>query len=182
MIYNYLNKALKYYLIAGIALCLVIIAILLLGKYEKSLSAAVTKQENIRINIVKIEQAIKDMDSTVKKIDALLPTDYSSRSHRELLLLVLDDFKKIFKRSEITVMRFEEKEGELFLPVNIKFPIDDYSILLQNIGYLQSMKAPHFTIKQLSIEETVDKQANVVICVIEGLLKMPVERLKEVKS
>lgn len=182
MIYNYLKRNINYYLISGLALCIVIFGIFLLVKYEKSLSDAVAGQENIRNNMVKMEQAIRDMDSLVKKMNILLPKDYNHRSHQELLLFALDDIKTIFKGSEITVTRFEEQEGELFLPVTIKFYLDDYSMLLRRIGYLQSLKFPHFTIKNVNIGEATDKQTKVIICIIEGLLKMPAQRLGEIKS
>lgn len=182
MIYAQLKKTIIYHLISGIALSGVIIALFLLHKYENNLFDAIGKFQLIRINAFKMKQAMADMDSVMNSINTVLPSGYSSKTHRELLLFALDDIKMTFKGSEIAVTHFDEKEGELLLPVNISFSFDDYSTALKRIGYLQSMKIPQFKIKKVVIDSGSDKQANVVICKIEGFLKMPIERLKDNKK
>jgi hypothetical protein len=183
MIYTRLKKTVTYHLIAGIALSAVIITLILLSKYENSLLDAIGRFELIRVHAFQMKQAAADMDSLMKKVSAMLPPDYNSKNHRELLLLALDDIKTTFKGSEIIVTRLDEKTGELFLPVTIKFHFDNYSMLVSRIGYLQSMKFPQFTIKNILIERTEDKQIGaILLCKIEGLLKMPAESLKDGKK
>ncbi len=182
MIYAQLKKTIIYHLISGITLSAVVIALLLLNKYDNNFIDAIGKYQLIRINAYKMKQAMADMDSAMNRINTVLPSEYGSKSHRELLLFTLDDIKMAFKGSEIAVTHFDEKEGELFLPVNISFPFDDYSMALKRIGYLQSMKIPQFKIKHVGIDSGADKQTKVVLCKIDGFLKMPLEGLKDAKK
>lgn len=182
MIYAQLKKTIIYHLISGITLSAVIITLFLLSKYENNLFDTIGKFQHIKINAFKMKQAMADMDSVMNRINTVLPSEYSSKSHRELLLFALDDIKMTFKGSEIAVTHFNEKEGELFLPVNISFSLDDYSTVIKRIGYLQSMKIPQFKIKHVGIDSGVDKQTNVAKCIIEGSLRMPLERLKDDKK
>lgn len=180
MIYTGLKKTVTFHLISGIILSAIVISVISLSRYENSLLDAISKFELIKTNILKMRQAIANMDSTVRKVNSLLPSGYYSKSHRELMLLALDDIKTSFKGSEITVTNFDEKAGEISLPVGIKIPVDDYVILVNKIGYLQSMKFPQFIIKNILIERgTGALGAVIVICNIEGSLRMPVEKLKK---
>lgn len=177
MIYAELRKAISHYIIAGIILSIAIILMVVLNRYEDSLLDAVGRLDLININAVRIKQSIAEMDSVMKRIRAMLPPDYDSRTHRELLLLALDDIKINFKGSEITVTNFEERDGEISLPVNIKTQIDNYAALVRRVGYLQSPSFPHFVIKGLTIEKASDKEG-VIILRIEGSLKIPLEKLR----
>jgi len=169
--------AVSYHIITGIVLSVAIILAVALNRYENSFLDATGRFDLIRINAVRVKQSIAEMDSAMKKIRAMLPPDYDSRTHRELVLLALDDIKINFKGSEITVTNFEEKDGEISLPVNIKTPVDNYTVLVKRTGYLQSLRFPHFVIKGLTIEKASDKEG-VIILKIEGSLKMPIERLR----
>jgi hypothetical protein len=166
---------------AGVFLSIIIFFAILLIKYQNSLLEAIEKSELIRINTLKMKQATKHMDSTIEKINNLLPMNYSSASHRELLLLALDDIKMTIRESEITVTNFEEKDGSIFLPVVIKFPVNDYVVLIRMIGYLQSMNFPSFSIKNILIGSKAEGQIEFILCTIEGSLQMPAEKLMGVK-
>ncbi len=177
MIYTGLKKTVTFHLIAGIILSAIIISVISLSRYENSLLDAVSKVELIKTNTLRMKQAAANMDSTIKKINSLLPNDYYSKSPRELLLLALDDIKTSFKGSEITVTNFDEKAGEISLPVSIKIPVDDYVMLVNMVVALQSMKIPQFAIKNIVVERRTDARGAIIIN-IEGLLRMPAERLK----
>lgn len=180
MIYAELRKTVTHHLIAGAILSVTIIFATVLDRYESSLLDAIGRFELIRINTVRLKQSAVEIDSVKKKIAAMLPPDYASKTHRELILLALDDIKMTFKGSEITVTNFEDKAGELSLPVNIKIPVDNYTVLVKRIGYLQSLRFPHFVIKNMTIEKASDKEG-VIVSKIEGLLKMPLEELRTAK-
>lgn len=177
MIYAELRKAVSHHIIAGIILSIAIILTVVLNRYENSLLDAAGRLDLIKINEVRVKQSIAEIDSAMKRIRAMLPPDYDSRTHRELVLLALDDIKINFKGSEITVTNFEEKDGGISLPVNIKIPVDNYTVLVKRAGYLQSLRFPHFVIKGLTIEKASDKEG-VIILRIEGSLKMPLEKLR----
>lgn len=179
MIYNELRKAVSYHLWAGIALSIVIISVSILGRYEKSLLQTMGRIEVVSINMQKMNQDIAQMDSLVKRINALLPSEYESKSHREIMLLALDDIRMNIKGAEIKVASFEDKEGELSLQANIVIPVSDWTLLVNEIRYLQSLRFPYFGIKNIVIEEKdVSKtEAGAPACKIEGYLKMPAEKL-----
>ena len=179
MIYAELKKTATRCLMAGIILSAIIISVVSLSKYENSLSDAISRFELIKINTLKMKQATANMDSTIKKINSLLPDDYYSKSHRELMLLALDDIKTSFTGSEITVTNFDERAGEISLPVSIKIPADDYVMLVNKVGSLQTMKFPQFTIKNIVVGRgTATIGAIIMICNIDGSLRMPAEKLK----
>lgn len=189
MIYSMLRKTVVFYMLTGIALGLIILSVSLLSKHEKNLRETTGKFEIIRTNTSKTKQASDDMARIMSRIDAALPSDYPSRSHRELMLFVLDDIKMNIRGSEITVTDFEEKDGGLTLPVNIKIYFgNNYALLASYIEYLQSLRFPYLAIKDIMLEKTADAtpvktsaRADVIICKITGFLTMPSERRTETR-
>lgn len=182
MIYTALKKTVAYHLTAGMILSIVIASVIMIGKYEKSLSETISRIAAIKANAARLDEYIRQMDSAIKRIDNILPPDYNSKTHRDLMLLALDGIKSTFKGSEITVSNFEEKSGEMSLPVAIKFPVENYAEMVNRIGYLQSLRLPDFTIRKAVIEKTSDRTYSGIICSIEGLLHMPAEHLKGKKG
>lgn len=178
MIYTALKKHLSYYLITGIILSMVIISCISLRRYKDSLSDTVSKTGVIRINADNMKQAASGMDLTMERIRNVLPENYFSRSNREILLLALDAIKMNIKGSELSVTGFNEGAGLISLPVNIRISPGDYTALVNDIGYLQSMNLPQFDIRNISIEKSADKQYDSITCAVDGVLKMPAERLK----
>jgi len=179
MIYNELKRPVTFHLIAGIVLSAIIVSAVVIAKYEKSLSDTTKRSGLIRTNALKMEQAVTDMDSVMKKIDSLLPSYYHSRSHKEIILLSLDGIKTTIKSADITVTNFDERGGEIILPVNISIPVHNYVQLVNDIGYLQFLNFPFFAIRNIVIEKATGKPSNAIICRIEGSLKMPAKRVKE---
>ncbi|GAB4416307.1 MAG: hypothetical protein OHK0032_12380 [Thermodesulfovibrionales bacterium] len=178
MIYAELRKTVIHHLIAGAVLSATIIFAIVLNRYESSLLDAIGRFELIRINTIRLKQSAAEMDSAMKRITSMLPPDYASKTHRELILLSLDDIKMTLKGGEITVTNFEDKAGELSLQVNIKIPVDNYTVLVNRVGYLQSLRFPHFAIKNVTIEKAADKEG-AIISRIEGSLKMPVSKIQD---
>lgn len=179
MIYGELKRPVTFHLIAGIVLSAIIVSVIVLAKYEKSLSDTTKRSGLIRTNALKVEQAVIDTDSAMRKIDGLLPSYYHSRSHKEIMLLALDGIKTAIKGADITVTNFDERGGEIILPVNISIPVDSYLHLVSNIGYLQSMNFPFFAIKNIVIEKAAGKPSDAILCKIEGSLRMPAKKVKE---
>lgn len=198
MDYTELERPVKKHMWTGIILSLVVALSLLLAKYEKNLSETIGKFEIIRTNTAKMKEATEKMSMAMNFVTTKLPSGYYSRSHREFLLLALDDIKTTLKNSDVTITGFDEKPGELSLPLNISVPVADYTVLVNQIGYLQSLKFPHFTIRRISIEKSSggssgsgvpqtaqhpvsETASGVIICKIEGALKMPSEKLRDGK-
>jgi len=172
MIYSELKRTITFHLIAGITLSIIIVSVTILTKYENSLLDTIRKFELVRISALEMKQTSMDIDSVIKEINNLLPPYYYPKSHRASMLLALDAIKMTIKGADITVTNFDEKEGEITLPVNISIPVDDYAVLVNNIGYLQSLNFPHFAINNIIIAKA-GEPVGAIICRIDGLLRMP---------
>ncbi len=143
MIYRELKKIIIYHLVTGIIFSIILLSVLMLNKYGNSMVDAVSRLELIKTNTLKMKHSAVDIESRIKHIESLLPDDFYTRSLHELIFLALDDIKTALKRSEVTVTNFDEKMGTVSLPVSIKIPTDSYAMLINNIGYLQSLKFPY---------------------------------------
>ena len=172
MIYSELKRTVTLHLIAGITLGIIIVSVTLLTKYEYSLLDTIRKFELIRINALRMKQTAMDIDSVIKGINNLLPPYYYSKSHKEGILLALDDIKMNIKGANITITDFAPKEGEITLPLNISIPVDDYAVLVNNIGYLQSLNFPYLAINNIVIAKAGGPSGAIIICKIDGSLRM----------
>ncbi|MEW6162907.1 MAG: hypothetical protein AB1606_06315 [Nitrospirota bacterium] len=172
MIYSELKRTITFHLIAGITLSIIIVSVTLLTKYENSLLDTIRKFELIRINALRMKQTIMDIDSVIKWINNLLPPYYYSKSHKESMLLALDNIKMTIKGADITVTNFGDKAGEITLPVNISIPVDDYAVLVNNVGYLQSLNFPYLVVNNIVIAKA-GGSSGAIICKIDGSLRMP---------
>lgn len=188
MIFTGLRQTAARYMIAGIISGLIIFSALVAGKYERNLRETMQRFELIEKNAVKIRQANVNMDMTMDGIDRMLPPNYYSTSNKEYLLLALDTLKANIKDAEIALTGagtgFEEKAGELSLSVNIKIPVKDYVLLVNQIGELQALRFPNFYIKSIILETSVANaspalQQSAIICSIAGYLGIPSEKKKE---
>ena len=173
MIYSELKRTVTLHLIAGITLGIIIVSVTLLTKYENSLLDTIRKLELIRINALRMKQTAMDIDSVIKGINNLLPPYYYSKSHKEGILLALDDIKMNIKGANITITDFAPKEGEITLPLNISIPVDDYAVLVNNIGYLQSLNFPYLAVNNIVIAKAGGPSGAIIICKIDGSLRMP---------
>ncbi|MEW6067981.1 MAG: hypothetical protein AB1610_06800 [Nitrospirota bacterium] len=182
MIYSELKKPLTIYLVAGITLSIIIISVILTAKYEKNLLYTMTKFELIRTNSFKMERNIAEMNSLVKEINSLLPSHYYFKDHKEIMLLGFDEIKTTLKDAEITVKNFNSDAHEISLPVTISIPVNSYVQMVNNIGYLQTLNFPYFAIKSIVIETPAKGPFSGTICKIEGILRMPAEKLTRNKT
>lgn len=179
MAYGNLGRTAIYHLLAGVALSIVFIVVLTLYRYERSLLTHSKRIEAVRMNTIKLSEETAILDALKKKIDLMLPSEYNSKSHRELMLLALVGLKTKLNGSEVKVSNFEEAGGELSLKTTLTIPVDDWNILLKDIQYLQAPRLPSFDIKSLLIKAGgAESSGGLPVCVIEGSLKLPAERLR----
>lgn len=174
MFYANIKKSLFLHMLAGVVLGIIIFVLLTLSKYDKSLAQELKLVEAARINVQKMRSEIAQIDSLKRKIDLMLPSGYSSKSHKEAMLLTLDNIKANIAGSEIKIENFEEKGGELSLNTDIVIPVSDWRTLVNALKFLQLMKFPYFDIKNVVVEA---KDAHPV-CKIDGALKMSSGSLK----
>ncbi len=179
MINTKIKKYLRSHILSGFMLGVVIVSATFVSMYYDSIDSAVNKMNRVVVNTSKMRQSIQDIDLAMKKINNLLPKNYYEKSHKELLLFALDDIKAVFKDAEITISSFEEDKGELLLGIGIKTSMENYRNFLKQLEYLQNLRFPSFHLKTIVIEKSHYKQRDdVMTSKIEGVLKMPVGRLK----
>lgn len=174
MFYRNLKKSLVWHMFAGAVLGIVIFVLLLLNRYDEKLGLELKMMQAASINIQKMRAEIAQIDSLKRKIALVLPSGYSSKSHKETMLLTLDNIKANIAGSEMKIDNFEEKGGELSLNADLIVPVSDWRTLVEALKYLQLMKFPYFDIKNVVVEA---KDAHPV-CKIEGTLKMSSGSLK----
>lgn len=176
MIYERLKKVLTYYLLTGIVLGVVVIAIALVGKYEENLALSIDSFEKIRVNSIRMARATEEKERIISDIKGLLPAAYYSASNEGLLLSAIDSIKANIRGSDVTIANIENKGGELTLPVGIKTSFDSYGMLVDRIGYLQGLAYPHFRVEKINIERS--EEMGGLICNITGTFTIPAEKVE----
>lgn len=171
-----LRKGIYYHLIAGLLLCAALCTLLLVSKYKYNLLKATADLEVIRMNVLKMEHVIKVMREKQSVAIRLLPADYSSRSHQEILLLALEAMKDSIKTADITVGNFLEENGEIALPVVLEFGVAQYEKALNDMGYMQGLRFPYFKTQNVSIKRSEGTYKS--IWRIEGSFRIPAERIQ----
>jgi hypothetical protein len=73
----------------------------------------------------------------------------------------------------VTVTNIEDKGNEIQLPVNIKGPLRDYTTMVNQVGYLQSLKFPFFAINGIKISKSDVQAKSLTTFEIAGVLKFP---------
>jgi hypothetical protein len=135
----------------------VFIAILLIciitREYSGSFNETLGELLKFRMNLVKINEATIDMKRSVETINGVISPDYFSNSSEKQLLMGLDALKLNMRDSTITVTEIAYKDTEIGLPVAIKGPMRGYTSFVSDIGTLQSLGFPFFTIQNISIKK-----------------------------
>jgi hypothetical protein len=165
-----LKRLVFYYIVSGLFFIMLMSGSIVLKKYNESASNTLNKLHSVKANLMKMENAIKDMDAEISEIKKIIPHDFRMRTPEEFIFIGLDELKSKIKEAEIAVTNMEYKGEEVNLPVTIKAALKDYVSFVNNIGYLQSMRFPFFSISHISISKSQDKTQ--VLYEIKGNLRM----------
>jgi hypothetical protein len=173
-VYKKLKKLFVYYIVSGIIFTLVISCAIMIKKYTISLYETYDSLLEFNIRYLKIKGATKDVDESIKTIKMLLPANLDAHSPEEFILITLDDLKsRMDKKAYVTVTNIEDKGNEIQLPVNIKGPLRDYTTMVNQVGYLQSLKFPFFAINGIKISKSDVQAKSLTTFEIVGVLKFP---------
>lgn len=168
-----LKKLMVYYTISGLLCAAVLSAVILAEKYRGSVHDTADKLRGIKTDLIRMKGAVHDMDSAIHDLKTIIPLDLNSRLPEGLVLVRLDDIRRRIKGAEIVVTNFEEKGSEKDLPVTIKGTMADYTLFVNNVGYLQALSFPYFQINAIRILQSVEKGTPAVLYNIEGIFRMP---------
>lgn len=177
MFYNESKKAVINHIITGIIFSAILFGIIFVVRYSDSMQETVTQFEKQKNNYKKMSQAIVDLEMVMGQIDEMMPASYHSRGHREIILLAISDIKSNLRFAEVKIIDFKDEKKEILLPVEISFPVEDYTIMTESIAYIQSFKFPYFVFDDISVNR--NKDSTEITCKIMGSMRMPVKRLKK---
>jgi hypothetical protein len=154
---------------------MVLTGVIISKRYNDSLSNTQKKLQAARSNLISMKDVQGDMGKTITDLKEIVPSDFASRTPEERIFTGLDELKFRMKNAEIVVTNMEYKGDEVSLPVTIKSSISgkaaakDYASFVNDIGYLQSMGFPFFTIGSISMVQSQDRAS--VSYEIKGALK-----------
>lgn len=172
-----LKKNVYYHAAAGALFALFLFMALALAGYREGLYNGVDSLVKIRRNLISMEASLAEMKSVRGRISGIVRADYDKRSNREILLLSLEDALKEMPGATATVTGFVEEGAEIALPVVIEFPVFNYYDAVRNIGYLEGMSFPYFSVKGAAIRRV--EGAGRVEGRVEGTFRMPSERIRK---
>jgi hypothetical protein len=179
------------YIVVSMIFLTIITLCIVVRKYADSLNATLKDLLSFRTNITRINETTVDMKHSVEIINATISPGYFSNSSEKQLLMGLDELKTAMKNDAVTVTEFLYTDTEIGLPVSVRGVMNGYSSLVSDIGKLQSLRFPFFSMKSMSMKkgETIQvvKEANeigekkVTVYEINGELRLPksVETAKE---
>ncbi len=176
-----LKRLFAYYLYAASAFIIILLLCLIAGGYARSLDETMSSLDKLRSSLFRISDFTVNMKKTIASSNNVIPPHYFVDTPERSLLMSLDVLKTTMPNTELIVSGFVTKEGETGLPVTIRGFIGDYSTFINNIGILQAMKFPFFSIKNLIMkkaaitgsEKRSEKQH--VMYEIVGELRLPRE-------
>jgi ferredoxin-fold anticodon binding domain-containing protein len=187
-LYKQLRKIIIYHLIAGIVFSLVLFTAISLKKYEESLLDVTSRNLSMKTKIIELERVRADMESEIKYMESekeymeiLLLSDFSKSSPEKFILLAIDDMKIKMPWAEMSIADIKEIDDEIYLSLDIRIPVYDYTTLLNYIGYLATLKFPFYTIENFTIIKSQQPPED-VICNIKGMLRIPIMHKETVKQ
>jgi len=177
MFFIELKKVVRNHLIAGMIFAVIIFVIRFSFRYGDSLHVTVKQFDSQKNNYQKMSKSVVDIENVMAQIDEMLPAGYHSKGHREHILLAISDIKSVLRFAEVKIVDFKDEGSEIVLPVEISFPVEDYTIMTESIAYIQSFKFPYFSFDNINIKRVKDSYE--IICKIKGSMRMPVQRLRK---
>ena len=167
-----LKRLLLYYALSALCATVLISGSILTETYSTGLSDTLNKFQTLKINSVKMKEASKHMDETLVNVRSTFPSYDKAEALEGSILTTVDSIKSHMKGVDITVANFEKKSDEISLPVILTGHIHDYTVFINNIGYLQSLTSPLFYINSLSISDQSNEKTAIINFEIKGTLKM----------
>lgn len=148
-----LRRLLRLYAAAS-AVFIVILALGVLAReYAMSFDETAANLERIRLGLVRIERATKDMKQSIAAVEQVVPLRLFTETPERQLLAGLDELKSSMKGSVINITDISSRDNKIVLPISIKGVITDYSLFVNDVGKLQAMRFPFMTIQNIAIKK-----------------------------
>lgn len=171
--FEQLKKPIIFYIVAGLLLPSIIFLNAAIGKYNSSLQKISGKLIRVKSNISSMEVATREIDKLLARTKNYIPSDFHESTTEGKMFSAFGDLKVRLKQAEVSASEFEDKADAVSLPVKISGPLNSYSDLANNTGYLGSLEFPFFGIKSISLIRKQGKDGISVTYLIDGELLMP---------
>jgi hypothetical protein len=122
-------------------------------------------------NKAKVMNEIARIEDTISYLKETIDIETLNTDPDILFFHTLDGIKTEMKGASIVVNGFKETGDKKILPLTILVPVKNYKMIIDYIGYLESLRLPRYTIKNFSISG--DTTGNVVFN-IQGELITPI--------
>lgn len=157
-----LKRLLRLYVAASAIFVIILVAGVFAREYAMSFDETFRNLERIRLGLVRIEKATRDMKQSITVVERVIPPRLFAETPERQLLAGLDDLKNTMKTSVVNITDISSQENRIVLPITIKGLITDYSLFVNDLGKLQSMRFPFMNIKSIVVkkEEAGQDQAS----------------------
>jgi hypothetical protein len=152
------------------ALAVAVFLTIVLHRYNHHLSLVLSDMENINLNKDKIQKQIQEMDAVIEYLRKEFNINIEYVDSEKYIFQALDDIKANFRNASLTATMFEKVGGKKQLPIEIEVPVNNFRMLANYIGYIESFRIPDFKIELFSL---LRKPSGKVILRIKGNLIMP---------
>jgi hypothetical protein len=138
-----------YSVIAG--LCLVLLATsMIFTKRLSILDADVNALSKVKSSLVSAPKTIDNMDSFIKQVALIAPSDIDSQTPSHYLHNGLDRIKTSMGNTQLEIGKVEYRGEETSMPVTVSGPITNYQGFVTGLGRLQDMSFPFFLVKGIT--------------------------------
>jgi len=167
-----LKRLLIYYVLSAFCATVLISGAVLSDRYIASLSNTLNQFQTLKINHIKMKSSIREMEMTSARIESMIPTNYKVEEMEGAILITVDAIRSRIKGADIMVGNFDKKENEVALPITLVGTVGDYTMFINDIGYLQSLTSPFMFINSVSISKSAANTKEAVNFDIKGILKI----------
>lgn len=147
-----LTRLFGFYIAAAAGFTAILVIAIFVRGYALSYDETVRNLDRIRMGLVRIERATKDMQQSISTIETVIPVHLFTESPERQILAGLDELKVIMKNSTVTISsEIAQRDNRVALPVSVKGVVTDYSLFVNSIGELQAMRFPFITIATITM-------------------------------
>lgn len=141
-----------------------------LARYASTLEESL-KVVKSPVNAEQMRKATDEIAISAERVKALIPAGIHDRVGEDFVLAGVDTIKASCRGYDVTVEDFDTKGEEVVLPLRISAKSGNYTEFTNNVGFLQSMSFPFFSIKEISISQAESEKGQSVAFEINGALK-----------
>lgn len=165
-----LKRQFFYFIATGLLFSAILTTGIVIKKYGDSLFELSAKLRPIKADLDRMKAAASDIERTISEAKAAMPPGLGLKSRETAIFNSLDELKSRFRDAQISAGDINFRDEEFNLPVAVKASLRDYTVLVNDIGYLQSLRFPFFSVSAVTISEGADESVNYEI---KGAFRMP---------